>query len=420
MERPDRLDVFFGDEIVGTVHDASPLAFEYSAAWLARPERFALAAIPLQPGRNDTAAVRAFFGNLLPEGELRDYIAAQRKASTLFSMLFEVAGDTAGAFVILPAGETPRPASYQPTTWARLAAMLNDKSIAAIDIEADGARISLAGAQDKTSIAIFDDGAPMLPKGTSPATHILKPDIKRLSKVWGSACASAANEAIIMLAAARCGLPTADVFYEPSTRSCIVRRFDRIARPDGTLARVVQYDLCQLAGVVSDVKYEKEGGPGVAACGNLIRKYCSTPAVDLRHFIGWLFFNLYVGNNDSHAKNLSLYWRPGHGVLLTPFYDLMCTRIYPGLSQQFALSIGGEVRPGSINREHVEAMARALRVRPEFAIEVAKDMANKMPDALMQAMAEVKPSLSRGARTLAVRLQEFVLGTTRKMAARIL
>jgi len=148
-----------------------------------------------------------------------------------------------------------------------------------------------------------------LPKGTSPSTHILKPNIRRLAKVWHSA----ANEAIVTRAAALAGLPTAEVFYEPRTEACVVRRFDRQLRPGGKLARLVQYDLCQLAGTVSDRKYEKEGGPGLAACAELIRRYSTQPAVDLRHLVRWVFFNLYVGNNDSHAKNLSIYSVPGQG-----------------------------------------------------------------------------------------------------------
>jgi serine/threonine-protein kinase HipA len=173
-----------------------------------------LAAIPLQPGRQATPEVQAFFENLLPEGELRDYLAAQRKASTLFSLLLEVAGDTAGAFVLVAPGQTPEPPRYEATTWEAIAAILAKRSASAIDIHEQGARISLAGAQDKTSLAIFDDGVPRLPKGTSPSTHILKPNIRRLAKVWHSA----ANEAIVMRAAALAGLPTAEVFYEPHTK----------------------------------------------------------------------------------------------------------------------------------------------------------------------------------------------------------
>lgn len=418
MERPDRLDVYYGSELVGTIHDTSPIAFEYAQRWLERAQRMTIAAIALQPGQNDSVAVQAFFENLLPEGELRRYLAEQRKASTLFSLLLEVAGDTAGGFVIVPGGRHPEPATYEPTTWEAMAAVLGKKSASAIDLQAADARVSLAGAQDKTSIAIFGNGLPRLPhlpRGTSPSTHILKPNIKRLAKVWHSA----ANETIVMRAAVHCGLPTAEVFYEPHTEACVVRRFDRLVRPDGTLARLVQYDLCQLAGRVSERKYEKEGGPGLATCAELIRRYSTQPAVDLRHFVGWICFNLYAGNNDSHAKNLSIYSLPGKGVTLTPFYDLMCTRLYPGLSQDFAFEIGGEYKPAALTSAHLVPLARQLGMRPQFLAQQAADLARRMPDAFDLAVREVKPALPHSARVLADRLQRFVLSTTTKLAARL-
>lgn len=411
-----QLDVFFGEEVVGAIYDTAPLSFEYSDEWLGRSEPAQIASIGLSKGRHQSDVVEAFFENLLPEGELRNYIAASAKASTLFSLLLEVAGDTAGGFVILPAKQRPQAPSYEPTSWQALGAKLRQKSATAVDIKSRQARISLAGAQDKASIAIFEDGMPQLPRGTSPSTHILKPDIKRLTKVWHSA----ANETIIMLAATRCGLPTADVFYEPHTQSCVVRRFDRMMRPDGTLGRIIQYDLCQLSGIVSEKKYEKEGGPGAVQCAQMIRRYSAAPAIDLKLLLGWIFFNLYTGNNDSHAKNLSLYRVPGNGVRLTPFYDLMCTRIYPGLSQEFAFSIGGEVMPGAINQTHVQQMAKEMGIRPAFALGIAREMAKKVPDAVDAAVALVLPDLAPGAKTLALRLQRFVLQTTRQIAKRIL
>ncbi len=96
----------------------------------------------------------------------------------------------------------------------------------------------------------------------------------------------------------------------------------------------------------------------------LVRTYSSQPAVDLRLLVRWVFFNLFTGNNDDHAKNLSLYYLPGRGVRLTPFYDLMCTRIYPGLASEFAFSIGGEVLPAQIGREQIDVMAAQLGMQP--------------------------------------------------------
>lgn len=416
MARASELHVWYEGEWVGTVHDTSPLAFTYAPAWLARPGgAFSLAAVALVPHRQDGPEVQAFFENLLPEGELRHYLSQRTQTTSLYGWLLEVAGDTAGGFVLLPAGQAPEPPTYEATTWPALAEALRQRSAAAIDLQGADARISLAGAQDKASLAIFDDGLPRLPRGTAPSTHILKPDIRRLAKVWHSA----ANETLVMRIAAACGLPTAEVFYEPHTQACVVRRFDRLPRPDGSLARLVQYDLCQLAGTVSERKYEKEGGPGLVPCAALIRRYSSRPALDLRHLLQWLFFNLYVGNNDSHAKNLSVYHVPGRGVMLTPFYDLLCTRLYPGLSPSFAFAIDGETRPGAITRAHVEALARALGMQPRFVLGVAAELAARMPAAVSRAMAAVTPVLPPSAQDLAGRLQQFVLSTTQKTAARL-
>ena len=49
MDRPSRLDVYYGSELVGTIHDASSVAFEYATGWLERAERMAVAAIALEP-----------------------------------------------------------------------------------------------------------------------------------------------------------------------------------------------------------------------------------------------------------------------------------------------------------------------------------------------------------------------------------
>lgn len=409
------LDVFYGPVRMGTVHDTSPLDFEYASGWLERQDAFPLSVIALQAGRVTSPQVQAFFENLLPEGELRLYLAEQRKASTLFSLLLAVAGDTAGAFVMLPQGQTPEAPAYEPTTWEALANTVKNKSAAAIQLQGDDTRISLAGAQDKASIAIFDGKTPLLPKGSAPSTHILKPDIRRLAKVR----ASAANEAIIMRTAAHCGLNTAKVFYEPLTHACIVERFDRFSRADGTLGRLIQYDFCQITGTGSERKYEKEGGPGVAQCAQTIRQYSARAAVDLQAFVQWIFFNIYTGNNDSHAKNLSVYERPGEGVRLTPFYDLMCTRIYPGLSKEFAFNIGGARLPGDMGKAQVEGLAAQIGMGPKYLQSVVRSLAAKVPEAIDKATQEIYPDLSRSEQAFADKLSREVKSITKRAVARM-
>ncbi len=413
-QRATALDVFYGTELMGTVHDTSPLAFAYAQAWLDRKDAFPLSVIGLQAGVSESANVQAFFENLLPEGELRIYLAEQRKASTLFSLLLEVAGDTAGAFVMLPHGQAPEAPEYETTTWEALAKTVKNKSAAAIQIQGENTRISLAGAQDKASIAIFDGKTPLLPKGSAPSTHILKPDIRRLAKVRESA----ANEAVIMRTAAYCGLNTAKVFYEPLTQSCIVERFDRFTGADNTLGRLIQYDFCQIAGIVSERKYEKEGGPGITQCAQIIRQYSSLAALDLQAFARWIFFNIYVGNNDSHAKNLSIYERSGEGVRLTPFYDMMCTRIYPGLSKEFAFNIGGEVLPGKMGKAQVQGLTAQIGMGPRYLQSMALSLAAKVPSAIDKATKDIYPDLTKSGQTFAEKLAMQVKSITKQSAHR--
>lgn len=409
------LDVYFENDLVGRVYDTNPLSFEYAPQWLAH-KAIQIANIVLVPGITDADSVTSFFENLLPEGALRSYLFAARKASTLFGLLHSVAGDTAGGFVLLPAGEPPQPQSYQPTSWQELATELKSKVAVAINLKSKGTRISLAGAQDKITLALFADGIPRLGEGTSPSTHIVKPDIKRIDGVW----ASAVNEALVMKTAAECGLNVAHVFYEPITRSCVVERFDRYARKEGGVGRIMQYDLCQLSSLPSEKKYESEGGPSLKDCADLVRKYSTVPAADLKQLLGWVFFNIFAGNNDSHAKNLSIYSPPGGGVRLTPFYDLMCTRIYPGLSQSFAFDIGGTTMPGEIKRDNVVRMAEMLNFQPRFVLQIGQDIAKQMPIALARAAASMRDVLQKGDVTMVSRLTKYIERTTLQASKRML
>lgn len=133
-----------------------------------------------------------------------------------------------------------------------------------------------------------------------------------------------------------------------------------------------------------------------------------------------MFFNLYAGNNDGHAKNLSIYHLPGKGPVLTPFYDLVCTRVYQTLSATSALSIGGQRHPGSIERRHVAAMAKEMGVRADFALERAQALAARMPESLEGSVEEVMPHLDDAGRDMAAKLRKLVLSTTRKAVDRIL
>jgi serine/threonine-protein kinase HipA len=102
--------------------------------------------------------------------------------------------------------------------------------------------------------------------------------------------------------------------------------------------------------------------------------------VDKNRLIQWVVFNVLIGNNDAHGKNIS-FLLSHDGVRLAPFYDLLSTAVYPGLSQNLAMRIGGENRAEWLARRHWERMAAEANVSPRAIIDAAGSMLSSWGDA---------------------------------------
>lgn len=422
-QHPALLQVFGPEGLVGMLHHTDPLSFSYSPSWLDFPGATPLhPGMPLTAGRIDTPYVAAFFENLLPEGEPRRLIGMREQVTSVFGLLSRVGGESAGAYILLPEGEQPQPPVYQPLTWEQVNTLVHASSAQAaareeIEHAARGLprpRMSISGAQYKILLYLDKDGQPARPMGNAPSTHILKPDILRNDI---SIFASAVNESIVMTAAAKCGLQTARASYQSATKACLVERYDRVRQPDGALRRLWQADFCQLLGKQSGVKYEHDGGPAFKDCYDLL-KISARPALDRLQLLRWLLFNLCAGNNDSHAKNLSMLATDG-GLRLAPFYDLMCTRVYHGLGAHFAFTIAGEAEPGKLTREHLREFAGSLGVAPRYLHKLASEVAGQVAAAIPAAAAEVVPCLAPGERVLAERLVQKIASISGRMRKRL-
>jgi Uncharacterized protein related to capsule biosynthesis enzymes len=95
--------------------------------------------------------------------------------------------------------------------------------------------------------------------GGAPSTHILKPAVERVSGV-------VFNEALCMTLAAHMNLPAAKVETRKveDVEYLQVERYDRKhVTIDGApgVERLHQEDFCQAQNIVSELKYQKEGGP---------------------------------------------------------------------------------------------------------------------------------------------------------------
>ena len=375
-EKAAGLNVFCGDLPAGRLwlDDERRFVFKYESGWLNRPEAFPLSlSLPLRPApfENDTA--RPFFANLLPEGEIRRVIATKLHISeqNIYTFLEKIGGDCAGAVSILPQHEMPVERSgYRELDEEALHRLLTELPIRPLLAGEEGIRLSLAGAQNKLPVYMEDDRI-FIAMGNSPSTHIVKPPIVRLEE-------TVENEAFCMALARRTGLPVSEaVIRKTRDAILIVTRYDRAREQHGTILRLHQEDFCQALGILPEQKYESEGGPSLAQCFTLLKSYSIRPAADQRSLLRWVIFNTLIGNADAHAKNLSILIT-NRGPQLAPFYDLISTQVYPGLTKKLAMKIGGENRADWLQRRHWERFAHSVALKPPYVLSTAQDLAKRV------------------------------------------
>lgn len=411
-----KLDIYRENQLVGTLFDEAPIKFVYDATWQKSHQVGISPQIPLSQAEHSGQNVESYFENLLPEAGIRDLLKLKHQATSTFGLLRVIGGDTASDLTILPAGEAPQLPQYKTITWHDIADEFAQQQGVIRNIqEDDGFRISLAGAQRKLSICIDHDGNPQLPLGSAPSTYIVKPDIQGIDGVW----ASAINETFTMTLATRLGLGVAEVSYQPVAKACVIKRYDRTIEPQGKIKRLHQLDLCQIDGKPSTIKYESDGGPTLLRCRELLDQ-SGVMAADTKRFIQWVFFNLCAGNNDSHAKNLSIYYTPEGDVRLTPFYDLISTSLYSGLSRRFAFSISDESRPSHIHKDHIVSMADLLGFKPKYVLKVAEEISTDVLAKLESVSVEVDAMAAAGTeKTMVERLGQYIASNTKSFQKRL-
>ena len=211
-----------------------------------------------------------------------------------------------------------------------------------------------------------------IPLGSTPSTHILKFASSHYSHL-------PENETFITRLAREVGLPVADVRIRKTSKSSVtlIARYDRQLE-SGQWLRLHQEDFCQALGIEASRKYEKEGGPSLKQCAELIRQHAAYPLVDLQKLMRWSLFNWLVGNADAHGKNLSWLYSPNGSTSLAPFYDLVCTRNYKNLAREMAMTLGGAWDPDLVTTAHLNALAHNLEIRSDLVIEQAKELADRI------------------------------------------
>ncbi len=326
------LNIFLNARHVGQLlrESTGAISFVYDEGWLAWEHRLPVSlSLPLREDRYVGAPVIAVFENLLPDNDgIRRRVAERVGAAgtDAYSLLSEIGRDCVGALQFLPDGEEPQAADKitgEPVNEEHIEALLSELDVAPLGIRKEkDFRISVAGAQEKTAL-LWYDGKWLEPSGTTPTTHIIKPQIGRLPNGMDLSN-SVENEYLCLKLMEGFGLRAAQVEMASfgARKALVIERFDRLWTRDGRLIRLPQEDCAQALSVPPTRKYQNEGGPGIAEIMGLLLGSDEATQDRLDFFKANILFWL-TGATDGHAKNFSLALMPGGRFRLTPLYDVL-------------------------------------------------------------------------------------------------
>jgi serine/threonine-protein kinase HipA len=403
------LNVLINNRMVGRLEKepSGAVSFQYDGSWLDWEHAFAASlSLPLRKAAYRGAPVTAVFDNLLPDSpNIRRRVAERTGAEGTdpYSLLARIGRDCVGAMQFLPDGEAVDASGVihaEPISDDDIEQLLANLKSEPLGIDPEQEfRISIAGAQEKTAL-LRQDGRWMRPVGTTPTTHILKPQLGEIPTSTGTIhmTASVDNEHYCLKLLEAFGLSVAhtEIATFGKRRVLVVERFDRLRRDDGRLLRIPQEDCCQALGVPSTQKYQSEGGPKAADIIRLLGG-SDDPSSDQMDFLTSQIIFWLIGATDGHAKNFSVFLWPGGGLKLTPMYDVLSVQTAVDRGQlnlrsfRLAMSAGTNrhYRVGEVLGRHFVQTAKAAGLGPtliEKVITGIREKAEHAPDVALSAM----------------------------------
>jgi len=326
------LNVYLNGRLVGQLrrHASGAVDFRYHPDWLGWEHALPVSlSLPLREDRYTGDSVIAVLDNLLPDSDaVRRRVAERIRAegADAYSLLSKLGRDCVGALQFLPDGAAPGPPGIvegRPVDDGYIARKVAELGETPLGLNEDEEfRVSLAGVQEKTALLLWR-GKWHVPRGATATTHIIKPSIGVLASGIDLG-QSVENEYLCLRLTSAFGVPTANATIEEfeGNHVLVVERFDRLWTRNGRLLRLPQEDCCQALSVPPSLKYESDGGPGITALLELL-KASDDPQTDRRLFLKAQILFWLLGATDGHAKNFSIFLRPGGRFRLAPLYDVV-------------------------------------------------------------------------------------------------
>ena len=412
---PGRVGTLFGQP-----GGSFPVSFAYDPDYLGHSNAMPLSAsLPLRSAPYGDTEARAFFDNLLPEGERRRTEALARRIdpTDVVGLLEALGADCPGAVSVLPEGAAPAKipgqlsADYEKLDETRLAALVAD--VAAGRAVGGRARFSVAGVQRK--LALGRDPATgefLLPRDGAPTTHILKVEARD-----GEHRGIVANEALCLDVFRRLGLPVvhAERTVISGVQVLVVTRYDRHVS-HGLVTRLHQEDAAQALGVPRELKYEDDAekaglGPERRGFAALLGRFATLtrgPGDARLRLLRAAHANWLLGNADGHLKNFALLHGKaragrlaagqaiGFGFDLAPFYDVVCTGAYPEVDQAPAMRIGRADRWDTVERSDWLLLAAQMFPGRRVAASVLARQLDWLHDMAMAVLPAIDAAIVEG------------------------
>ncbi len=337
------LFVFMNGHNIGKYiqHRSGAQEFVYNDLWQNAEYAIPISlSMPLTEKKHKGDVVYNFFDNLLPDNKaIRQRIQSRfgTKTDQAFDLLTSIGKDCVGAIALLPdedSGSNVKTISCSPMSEHDIAESLRNYQTLPLGMSKnEDFRISLAGAQEKTGFLWHEDQW-QRPTGTTPTTHIFKLPIGHIKQAGIDLSDSVKNEWLCLKIADAFDLPVADANIQTfeDQEVLIVERFDReLATDHSWIIRHPQEDMCQALKIAPSLKYENDGGPGIASIMGLLRSSI-TADNDRKQFMKTIFLFWIMGAIDGHAKNFSIFLQNRGRFKSTPVYDVMSA--YPITSKR--------------------------------------------------------------------------------------
>lgn len=382
------LDIFFNEQKVGKLFYDSfndEFSLEYESSWI--KSGFALS--PKLSFDKDIKSIdiKNFIDNLLPEGkgldELINYIQVSK--NNKFALLKKIGNETSGAFSFVSVDSAELATSFREISIDELTQRINQRKQIPITIWDGKPRLSIAGVQEKLPITKID-GKYGFGEGELSSTHILKFDKTDEKLVL--------NEYFSLLLAKSAGVTVTNFELLQFGKEFVleVERFDRIIVSKYKVQKLHLIDGCQLLGVPSSFKYERNFGAsrdvkdikeGVSFKKlDSITQLTKIPLITKKTLLEWSIVNLILGNSDAHGKNIS-FFITGDGIEVAPFYDIVNIAIYDGLYEtSLAMGIDDEFELKNIKAYDIAAHCFTLGIAPKLFAKSFDNIAKKIKTAL--------------------------------------